>query len=74
MITPEEARQKFRDAGICISKWAAEKGLSKTAVDAVLYRGSPGRRGDTHKAAIALGIKDGVAGSNDFSLRTESIK
>lgn len=58
--TAEEVRVDFERRGINITQWARERGLTRQAVFAVLNGKTKGRRGDAHKAAVLLGIKDGV--------------
>lgn len=58
--TAEEVRLDFERRGINVTQWARERGLTRQAVFAVLNGKTKGRRGDAHKAAVLLGIKDGV--------------
>jgi gp16 family phage-associated protein len=58
--TAEEVRVDFERRGINVTQWARERGLTRQAVFAVLNGKTKGRRGDAHKAAVLLGIKDGV--------------
>lgn len=58
--TPEQVRADFERRGINVSQWAREHGLKRQAVCDVLSGKSKGKRGDAHKAAVLLGIKDGV--------------
>jgi gp16 family phage-associated protein len=56
----EEVRADFERRGINVSKWARERGLSRQAVQSVLAGKTKGKRGDAHRAAVLLGIKEGV--------------
>jgi gp16 family phage-associated protein len=60
MKTTEEVRIDFERRGINVTQWARERGLPRQTVFAVLNGKTKGRRGDAHKAAVLLGIKDGV--------------
>lgn len=60
LMTPEQVRADFERRGINVSQWAREHGLSRQAVNAVLLGRAKGKRGDVHKAAVLLGVKDGV--------------
>lgn len=58
--TPKEARDELNKRGLSVSKWARQHGLSESIVSAVLRGERKGLRGETHRAAVLLGIKDGV--------------
>lgn len=55
--TPAQARQWLVDNGISVPSFAKAQGLDVQAVKDVLYERSNARRGERHRAAIALGIK-----------------
>lgn len=55
--TRQSACQYFYAHGISVSRWAREMGLSPYAVKDVLLNRTKGVRGQSHKAAVALGIK-----------------
>ncbi len=59
--TVAEARAEFERKGLSIRGWAKAHGLPAGLVYDIL-RGNPRRRclrGDSHRAAVLLGIKDG---------------
>jgi len=56
----EAARQALSRIGKTHGDVADELGVDRTVVRAVLYGRLKGQRGDAHKVAVALGIKDGV--------------
>lgn len=58
--TRKQVRAEFQAAGITLSEWARANGFHRmTVVD--LLRGSRiGLRGETHRCAVALGLKHGV--------------
>ena len=61
--TPEQARLQARQAlerrGQTVLAFAELHSLNPSTVYAVLSGQNKGRRGDAHKAAVLLGIKDG---------------
>lgn len=59
-MTREQARDEFTRQGITIREWAKEHGLPERTVYEVLAGRKKGVRGDAHRAAVLLGIKDGV--------------
>ena len=59
--TIEEARKGLEERGESVAEFARRKGLKSRSVYGVLYGEKKGRRGDSHRAAVALGIKAGVA-------------
>jgi gp16 family phage-associated protein len=63
-LTDEErrarARALFSRTGYSIQKWAREAGVNPRLVTEVLAGRRKGVRGQSHKIAVALGIKDGV--------------
>lgn len=58
--TAEEVKADFQRRGVPISRWAIENGLQPKTVFHLLSGRSPALRGDAHKAAVLLGMKDGV--------------
>lgn len=58
--TPEEAKEDLKKRGIAVSKWAKKHGLSAAIVLGVLNGSKKGLWGDAHKAAVLLGIKEGI--------------
>jgi gp16 family phage-associated protein len=58
--TREQVRKELDRKGKSIREWAREHGLSDRTVYEVLAGRKKGRRGDAHRAAVLLGIKDGV--------------
>jgi len=57
--TPAAVRAEFARKGLSIAEWARENGLSVPRVYDVLLGRNKGVRGDAHKAAVALGLKEG---------------
>lgn len=56
----EAARQRLADLGITAKDWAEQHNLSPSTVYAVLNGQKKCLRGEAHRAAVLLGIKDGV--------------
>lgn len=59
--TPEQARQELEERGVSIADFARDHGLNPTTVYHVLDGSHKGRRGEAHRAAVALGIKAAIA-------------
>lgn len=57
--TPQEVREDFRRRGQSFADWARRHNVSGDLVSAVLTRSRPCLRGESHKIAVLLGIKDG---------------
>lgn len=57
--TPHEVRNEFIRKGISIASWARANGFDKGTVSQVLGGGNAATRGQGHKVAVLLGIKDG---------------
>jgi gp16 family phage-associated protein len=58
--TPEQARAWLDSLGKSIHDFAIENGLDPATTYQVLAGTKKGRRGEAHKAAVALGIKEGT--------------
>lgn len=68
VVSLEEARSRLSRIGRSASDVARELGVSKTVVLGVLDGRFKGTRGDAHKVAVALGLKDGVIVDDDMSI------
>ena len=60
LLTIEEARKRLEARGESIAEFARRNKLNTRSVYGVLYGNNKGRRGDSHKAAVALGLKAGL--------------
>lgn len=60
LLTVEEARAQLEARGESVAAFARRNQLTARAVYGVLYGNNKGRRGDSHKAAVALGVKVGL--------------
>jgi gp16 family phage-associated protein len=60
--TASEVRAEFDRQGITVSGWAREHGLNRWTVFEVLHGRNKGKWGEAHRAAVLLGMKEGVAG------------
>lgn len=59
-VTPEQARADLEKRGVSIAEFSRKHGLNKNLVSDLLNGRLKGRRGEAHRAAVLLGIKDGV--------------
>lgn len=59
-ITPEQAREALNRKGMSIAEFSRKHELNKNLVSDLLNGRIKGRRGEAHRAAVLLGIKDGV--------------
>ena len=59
-VTPEQARADLDRRGISIAEFSPKHDLNKNLVSDLLNGRIKGRRGEAHRAAVLLGIKDGV--------------
>ncbi len=53
------AKAEFEWRGVCIGEWAREHNFCPQTVYDVLNGRIMGRRGEAHRVAVALGIKEG---------------
>ena len=60
LLTLEEARAQLEARGESVAEFARRTNVKANAVYQVLYGAKKGRRGESHRAAVALGIKRGV--------------
>ena len=59
-VTPEQARAALDRQGMSIAEFSRQHELNKNLVSDLLNGRKKGRRGEAHRAAVLLGIKDGV--------------
>ncbi|MBF8766696.1 DNA-binding protein [Pseudomonas putida] len=59
-ITAAQARAELDRKGMSIAEFCRVNGLNKNLVSDLLNGRRKGRRGEAHRAAVLLGIKDGV--------------
>ena len=57
--TREQVIAEFARTGQSVRGWALENGLHPAVVGGVLHGRYTGRIGESHKAAVKLGLKDG---------------
>lgn len=57
--TPEQVKAEFKRKGISIAQWATANGFSTNLVFEVLAGRKKAVRGQSHKIAVALGLKEG---------------
>lgn len=58
--TPQEVREEFNRAGKPINSWAEENGFKPSLVYEVLSGRKKCIRGQSHKIAVLLGMKNGI--------------
>ena len=57
--TIEQVKKEFNFRGESIAGWARKKGVNLESVKKVIAGKSKCNRGEAHKIAVLLGIKDG---------------
>lgn len=57
--TPEQARDELKRKGVSISQWAVANNFSVNMVFEVLSGRKKGVRGQSHRIAVKLGLKEG---------------
>ncbi|HRJ52291.1 MAG TPA: hypothetical protein PLE99_05965 [Candidatus Thiothrix moscowensis] len=57
LLTPEQVLANFRATGTTVAGWCRLYKFNRSTVNALLHRNAPGLRGESHRAAIALGLK-----------------
>lgn len=60
MKTTAQVKRDFRRRGVTVTAWAEKHGIHHQTVRDILDGKLKGHRGDAHKAAVLLGLKDGV--------------
>lgn len=60
-LTPSQAKARLSELGITQAEFARIHGLPPDAVYQVLSGRKRGRNGNTHTAAVLLGLKQGIA-------------
>ena len=58
--TRAQVLTEFDRCGQSVSNWAAQHDIPRNTVSGVLQGRLKGRRGHAHKAAVLLGLKEGV--------------
>ena len=59
-LTPEQAREALDRKGMSIAEFSRIHSLNRNLVSDLLNGRKKGRRGEAHRAAVLLSIKDGV--------------
>lgn len=55
--THEQVKQEFRDAGVSVLDWSRANGFNPRLVYTLLNDRRPAVRGESHRIAVALGLK-----------------
>lgn len=58
MLSYSEVRNLFETNGISVAEWSRDHGFPSALVYRVLRGEAKCRRGETHRIAIALGVKE----------------
>lgn len=58
--TIKEVNEDLSRRGLSVAEWARKHGVRPMVVYDLLQGRSAGKRGESHRAAVLLGIKDGV--------------
>lgn len=58
--TARQALEEFRLRGISVAAWSRHNGFNPTLVYQVLHARSVPTRGESHRIAVALGLKHGL--------------
>lgn len=69
MLTLDQARERLRRAGKSASDVARELNVDRAVVVNLLSGRVKGLRGDAHKVAVHLGLKEGVIVPDDMPIR-----
>ncbi len=73
---PEEIRSELARNGLSLADWARSHGFSEALTYRVM-RGHPARLGQSHRIAVALGLKEGgtaEAHEIDFSVGSADVE
>lgn len=62
MRTIQQIKDEFAELGLSVSGWAKQRGYSQALVYQVLSGNRKALRGESHKIAVELGLKDGKSG------------
>ncbi|MDE3738563.1 DNA-binding protein [Pseudomonas resinovorans] len=63
LLSPEQARAVLDRKGMSLAQFARLHGLNKNLVSDLLNGRKKGQRGEAHRAAVLLGIKEGETAS-----------
>ncbi|MBI6601648.1 DNA-binding protein [Pseudomonas sp. S4_EA_1b] len=59
-LTPDQVREQMDRQGVSIADFSRKHRLNKNLVSDLLNGRKKGKRGEAHRAAVLLGIKDGT--------------
>lgn len=59
-LTPEQVREQMDRQGVSIADFSRKHNLNKNLVSDLLNGRKKGKRGEAHRAAVLLGIKEGT--------------
>jgi gp16 family phage-associated protein len=61
LMSPEQVQAWFHESGVCVGDWANKNGFSPALVYAVIKGKRKCIRGESHRIAVALGMKYDVS-------------
>ena len=59
-LTPDQVREQMDRQGVSIADFSRKHRLNKNLVSDLLNGRKKGKRGEAHRAAVLLGIKEGT--------------
>jgi len=71
--TAEDVLEEFRLRGISVAEWARHNGFNPTLVYQVLRARHVPTRGQSHRIAVALGMKKGLM-EQDLNLMNQNVQ
>jgi gp16 family phage-associated protein len=60
--SPDEIRAIFKREGVSVAQWCEAKNVSKATVYSLLAGNCKGNRGEAHRVAVLLGMKEAPTG------------
>ena len=69
-----QVRKEFEEAGISYAAWAREHKTSRVLVYQVLAGVKKGLRGESHRVAVLLGLKNGRLGVQARDMASHGLK
>jgi gp16 family phage-associated protein len=60
LLSPAQVQARFREGGVSVVDWATKNGFSPALVYAVMKGRRKCLRGESHRIAVALGMKRGL--------------
>ena len=74
VLTTDQAKAALQRRGVSITQWSIANNLSPGIVLHVLNGRVKGHRGEAHRAAVLLGIKEGEIGGEVGAPKTSKLR